>query len=357
MVPENTSNEDTTTSQLVSLSEIPSSPLTGSRHETLVATPSTLDFGSSTTSLDCSIDSISNYEQSSGFAHSATADTYGSCFDQPTPENKTSDAVADWGELSTATAALLDPSVLKMFVDSLTRSITANEAPSILSMDDPNTQHSFHHSSTPTSSYRGAAAAPQVCARMSSNFSHRSESPQPISAFNRATTNMSVLSSQTNTESSTSSTVMLRNVPYDARQKGVLSVFTDEGFNRRFDFFYAPLDFKSKNNLGYAFVNLNSVETAKEAYLVLKNSTLSNTATIQKNQFYITIPSTNTPKNALQPDGWFTYDYKYGRIAGENKMYVQYVPFDTNNISEASYTRFKMVLPKSYAEIVKSKLK
>jgi len=100
-----------------------------------------------------------------------------------------------------------------------------------------------------------------------------------------------------------------------------------------------------------------SIETAKEAYLMLKNSTLSNTATVQKNQFYITIPSTNTPKNALQPDGWFTYDYKYGRIGGENKIYVQYVPFDTKNISEASYSRFKMVLPKSYAEIVKSKLK
>jgi glutamate racemase len=99
-----------------------------------------------------------------------------------------------------------------------------------------------------------------------------------------------------------------------------------------------------------------SIETAKEAYLVLKNLTLSNTATVQKNQFYITIPNNNTPKNALQPDGWFTYDYKYGRIAGENKMYVEYVPFDTKNISEASYSRFKMVLPKSYAEIVKSKL-
>jgi len=100
-----------------------------------------------------------------------------------------------------------------------------------------------------------------------------------------------------------------------------------------------------------------SVETAKEAYLVLKKLMLRNGGNVKQNQFYITIPNNNTPKNALQPDGWFTYDYKYGRIAGENKMYVQYVPFDTKNISEASYTRFKMVLPKSYSEIVKSKLK
>jgi hypothetical protein len=90
---------------------------------------------------------------------------------------------------------------------------------------------------------------------------------------------------------------------------------------------------------------------------VLQKQMIANGENVKQNQFYITIPNPNTPKNALQPDGWFTYDYKYGRIAGENKMYVQYVPFDTKNISEASYSRFKMVLPQSYAEIIKSKLK
>jgi hypothetical protein len=100
-----------------------------------------------------------------------------------------------------------------------------------------------------------------------------------------------------------------------------------------------------------------SIETAKEAYLALQKQMLTNGESVKQNQFYITIPNNNTPKNALQPDGWFTYDYKYGRVAGANTTYVNYVPFDTKNISEASYSRFKMVLPKSYAEIVKSKLK
>ena len=100
-----------------------------------------------------------------------------------------------------------------------------------------------------------------------------------------------------------------------------------------------------------------SIETAKEAYLALQKETLANNLSTKKNLFYITIPNTNTPKNALQPDGWFTYDYKYGRVAGANTTYVQYVPFDAENISEATYNRFKMVLPKSYAEIVKSKLR
>ena len=100
-----------------------------------------------------------------------------------------------------------------------------------------------------------------------------------------------------------------------------------------------------------------SVETAKEAYLALRSQSLTNTASKQTNQFFITIPNTIVPKAALQPDGWFTYDYKYGRLPGANTDYVKYVPFDTKNISEASYGRFKMVLPKSYAEIVKSRLK
>ena len=100
-----------------------------------------------------------------------------------------------------------------------------------------------------------------------------------------------------------------------------------------------------------------SIETAKEAYLALQSGSLTNTTTKQINQFYITVPNTSVPKAALQQDGWFTYDYKYGRLAGANTEYVKYVPFDTKNISEASYNRFKMVLPKSYAEIVKFKLK
>lgn len=100
-----------------------------------------------------------------------------------------------------------------------------------------------------------------------------------------------------------------------------------------------------------------SIETAKEAYVALQNRTLANSEKIQHNQFYITIPNTNLPTSALQPDGWFTYDYKYGRVAGANTDYVKYVPFDTKNISESSYSRFKMVLPRSYAEIVKSSVK
>jgi len=63
-------------------------------------------------------------------------------------------------------------------------------------------------------------------------------------------------------------TVMLRNVPYSEGQLGVLSLIEERGFGGRFDFFYAPLDFSSSNNLGYAFVNLPDPEAVSEFYAV-----------------------------------------------------------------------------------------
>jgi glutamate racemase len=97
-----------------------------------------------------------------------------------------------------------------------------------------------------------------------------------------------------------------------------------------------------------------SVETAKEAYLAMRNLKLTNNASVQPNRFFITTPNTSLAEAQLQPDGWFTYGYKYGRVAGEKKDYVQYVPFDHKNISDASYERFKLVLPSSYKEISKT---
>jgi len=97
-----------------------------------------------------------------------------------------------------------------------------------------------------------------------------------------------------------------------------------------------------------------SVETAKEAYLAMRNLKLTNNVGVQQNRFYITIPNTALPEAQLQADGWFTYGYKYGRVAGEKKDYVQYMPFDHKNISDASYDRFKLVLPSAYKEIAKT---
>ena len=120
-------------------------------------------------------------------------------------------------------------------------------------------------------------------------------------------------------------------------------------------------NFKSNNTYKYraclaAHVELidPAVETAKEAFVALRKQQLNNQVAKQQNRFFITIPNTALTEVQLQPDGWFTYGYKYGRVVGAQKNYVQYVPFDHKNISDASYDRFKQVLPHAYAEIAKT---
>jgi len=51
-------------------------------------------------------------------------------------------------------------------------------------------------------------------------------------------------------------TVMLRNLPNNYTRDMVMSLLDKEGFQGKFDFFYLPIDFRSKAGLGYAFVNI-----------------------------------------------------------------------------------------------------
>jgi len=94
-----------------------------------------------------------------------------------------------------------------------------------------------------------------------------------------------------------------------------------------------------------------AVETAKEAYLEMRKLALENQAGKKSNVFFITTPNNNIPEAKLQTDGWFTYEYKYGRNANENKKFVNFVPFDNKNISAATYERLKSALPAVYKSI------
>lgn len=94
-----------------------------------------------------------------------------------------------------------------------------------------------------------------------------------------------------------------------------------------------------------------AVETAKEAYLEMRKLALENQSEKKSNIFFITIPNNRIPEVKLQTDGWFTYEYKYGRNANENKKFVNFVPFDNKNISTATYERLKSALPAVYKSI------
>lgn len=100
-----------------------------------------------------------------------------------------------------------------------------------------------------------------------------------------------------------------------------------------------------------------AVETAKEAYLALRQllkiqaKTKPNADKSAKDAFFIAVPNVELDGVQLQSDGWFTYDYKYGRTEGSNKSFVQFVPFNTQNVAPATYERFKRALPFSYERI------
>ena len=96
-----------------------------------------------------------------------------------------------------------------------------------------------------------------------------------------------------------------------------------------------------------------ALETAKDAYVAMHENNLMNTESKQENKFFITIPNIALSEVKLQQDGWFTYQYKYGRKAGADLDYVKFVPFDLQNISTATYQRFHTVLPHVYGELKK----
>jgi hypothetical protein len=93
-------------------------------------------------------------------------------------------------------------------------------------------------------------------------FAPPSTSHQPITLSN--THRSSPAPPASSPDPSAKTTVMLRNIPYHEGQLGVLQLLEDRKFLGKFDFFYAPLDFNSGNNLGYAFINFKTTKDVEE---------------------------------------------------------------------------------------------
>ena len=96
-----------------------------------------------------------------------------------------------------------------------------------------------------------------------------------------------------------------------------------------------------------------AINTAKELYIYLEESELFNNGDIKESEFYISTPNLLN-KNIMVDDNYnFTYDYKYGRNAGEIQEYVKRIPFSRNSLSPDLINRLSVQIPFTF-ELIES---
>ncbi|MFN8612738.1 MAG: Asp/Glu/hydantoin racemase [Vulcanimicrobiota bacterium] len=90
-----------------------------------------------------------------------------------------------------------------------------------------------------------------------------------------------------------------------------------------------------------------SVNTARELYTYLHEQKLENSSgSLDNAEFYISVPNPEVRGVQLEANGGrFTYDYKYGRTAGQDLAYVRNTPFSKANISEDVAARLRSQIP------------
>lgn len=96
-----------------------------------------------------------------------------------------------------------------------------------------------------------------------------------------------------------------------------------------------------------------AVHVAKELHEALKIRKLLNDKAdmFNESEFYISVPNTDNQNTELDGKGKFTYDYKYGRKAGNIQEYVKRVPFSKLNIPEDIAERLRTSIPATFKMI------
>lgn len=88
-----------------------------------------------------------------------------------------------------------------------------------------------------------------------------------------------------------------------------------------------------------------AVEVADQLYEHLASRRLLNKGTGTGSEFYISVPNLSDKQVRLRDDGSFTYEYKYGRKAGEIQEYVKVVPFSRTSIPDDVLKRLATQIP------------
>jgi hypothetical protein len=96
-----------------------------------------------------------------------------------------------------------------------------------------------------------------------------------------------------------------------------------------------------------------SVNVGMELYEFLRDVSLlrEQTDSSKRHEFYISIPNVKNPNVELDANRRFTYEYKYGRKAGEIQEYVRVVPFSAGNIPSETLERLEKGTPLSFRAI------
>lgn len=88
---------------------------------------------------------------------------------------------------------------------------------------------------------------------------------------------------------------------------------------------------------------------AHELHTFLRDHNLFNpSGSMEQSEFYISVPNTDNPAVIVDEQGRFTYDYKYGRNAGEIQEYVKVVPFSSDNIPAEIVERLELTIPETF---------
>lgn len=88
-----------------------------------------------------------------------------------------------------------------------------------------------------------------------------------------------------------------------------------------------------------------AVEVADQLYELLASEQLLNDGTGEGSEFYISVPNLSNSQVKLRDDGSFTYEYKYGRQAGDIQEYVKVVPFSRTSIPGDVLNRLAKQIP------------
>lgn len=121
--------------------------------------------------------------------------------------------------------------------------------------------------------------------------------------------------------------------------------------------FLMPVLEKTRRELGMDFVFIDpAVDTAQECYDALKEDGMLADGGVRakKVDAYVSVPSSDLPKECVAADGTLEYSFKYGRMPGKNEVTTKFVPMKNGSVDRKSLSRLVELLPETKSELKKN---